>query len=288
MGIKMWITRITKMDKPKLKALLKRLKDLEGSLPLSETRNYLDQVIKEERGRFESSIKENPTIKYLDGFNTKLEKFKRDFNLGPIITAIEGIQADLATSKETSSKEFQKTSTDNQTKYKELATLIQSTRRDLEKLTSEEVTNLLGQIGELQGRLAYQSEDSTQKGQTIGGAVKDLEKKIDNAFKELSNEVSQRGDLTKSIDTRFRENASLVEKTAKSVADLRKDMMNIGRGGSANRQINVNSSVMSDRFTDINFVSDTAIRWVSTDDTTNKRVNIRASLISGGAAGGTP
>lgn len=78
-----------------------------------------------------------------------------------------------------------------------------------------------------------------------------------------------------------------IEPIITDITTFRDDLAKIkGRGGSANQQINVNSSVMSRQYSDFNFVSNTAIRWVASDDNVNKRVNIQASLISGGAGGG--
>ena len=64
-------------------------------------------------------------------------------------------------------------------------------------------------------------------------------------------------------------------------------MTALSRGGSANRQINVNSSVMSTRYTDINFQEFGNIGWTAVNDDDLKRVNIRASiLVSGGSGSG--
>lgn len=57
-------------------------------------------------------------------------------------------------------------------------------------------------------------------------------------------------------------------------------------GGNANRQINVKSSVMSLKYTDINFQNSTSIGWTASDDNTNKRVNISASVLLAGSGGG--
>ena len=48
-------------------------------------------------------------------------------------------------------------------------------------------------------------------------------------------------------------------------------------GGSANRQINVNSSVMSNIYTDINFIAGSVLSIATANDDTNKRVNITIS-----------
>lgn len=49
-------------------------------------------------------------------------------------------------------------------------------------------------------------------------------------------------------------------------------------GGAANRQINVNSSVMSSKYTDVNLIQGDNITLTAVDDNTNKKVNITAAL----------
>lgn len=94
--------------------------------------------------------------------------------------------------------------------------------------------------------------------------------------KEVKTEVVR--EIVREVDS------SEIERLDKEIGQLKR----LG-GGSPNRQININSSVMSNAYTDVNFVSNTAIRWSAVDDNTNKRVNLVASLISGGAgSGGTP
>lgn len=60
---------------------------------------------------------------------------------------------------------------------------------------------------------------------------------------------------------------------------------NLG-GGSQNRQININSSVMSAKWTDLNFGNTGGIGWTVTDDNTNRRVNITPSILTGASGGG--
>lgn len=274
-------------NKTKLKELLGKLKTLEGKLPLSDTRSYIDQIAKEESERFSENFKQNPTVRFLDGFNTKLEQFKRDFNLEPLISAVEKIQLELPAYQDSVRQEFENSNRASEAKYKELTALVEKSKKGLEKMTNTEVTNLITRLDVLQGELSYQSVDSTKKGQSLNSAVKALEERLNGAFKELKQQVMDRGDLSKSIDTRFKENVGLITKTTEALEELRKDFINrLNRGGSAHLQVNVNSSVASSRYADINFIGNTAIRWSVTDDNTNKRVNIVASLIAGGAGGG--
>lgn len=87
---------------------------------------------------------------------------------------------------------------------------------------------------------------------------------------------------TKYDDTALKEELlAEIEKLTLELKKVRIEALNKG-GGNANRQINVKSSVMSQKYTDINYQNGGGIQWTATDDNTNKRVNITASLISGG------
>lgn len=112
--------------------------------------------------------------------------------------------------------------------------------------------------------------------------LKDAEYKLSKNFDEAISKIRQEIPKEFNNSENLKKFAELDEKIDFAKRELQ---MSFSRGGSANLQINVNSSVMSKKYTDINFVSDTAVRWIATDDNNNKRVNIRASIISSGSGG---
>lgn len=273
--------------KAKLKQLLARLTSLEGSLPIDDTKVFLDRVMKEESEWLASSSKERPSIKYLGELNSRLEKFKKDNNLTPIISAVEKLQTDLKTSQETSTKEFERVSKTQEDKYTELSNLIKGNRENLEKMTAQGISKLLERVDSLQSELSSSNQESTKKGQSLDQVISELGKKVDSALTELTKYSEEKGSLSKSIDTRFKDNTDLINKTTKTIDELRDDIMRRlqGRGGSANQQINVNSSVMSNKYADINFVAGSNVTLSKSDDDTNKRVNITINSTGGGPGG---
>lgn len=77
-----------------------------------------------------------------------------------------------------------------------------------------------------------------------------------------------------------------IDQVSKDISDLRnRTLANLGHAGQANRQINVNSSLMSFKYTDINFQQGGNIGWNVSNDDVYKRVNISASILSGGGGG---
>lgn len=270
-------------NKEKLQGLSKKLEKLENSPLLIKTDSFLDEVLKTESEKFASSFKENLLAKHLQSFNAKLERFKKEFNLEPIIVAIEKVQSDIKTSKNQSIEEFNQSSQKHESKHNELLTLIKSTQKDLKQLTTKEVSGILVRIDQIQSELSYQSKDSNKKGQSLNEVVSQLESRIDDAFKGLKTQVMDRGDLTKSVNKRFLENKQLVAQTVVSINELRQDLMSriASRGGSANQQINVNSSVMSTRYADFNIKDGSGVTITASDDDTNKRTDITFVSASG-------
>jgi len=133
------------------------------------------------------------------------------------------------------------------------------------------------------------SETSAQISKTrldIEAKINDLDRKSTDGLKKNAE------GYTKDSTEKFKKIDSEIKGVFNDIKIFRADIVNrIGRlsdnpskGGSPNQQINVNSSVMSTKYADFNFVSDSAISWSATDDNANRRVNIRASVITGGGA----
>src|SRR3990167_3315014 len=98
---------------------------------------------------------------------------------------------------------------------------------------------------------------------------------------ELVKKVNERIPSTKETEEGVKELKEEIERVCQIAESTPK-------GGNANRLINVNSSVMSSKYTDINFQQFGNIGWTAVNDDTNKRVNIRASILAEGGGSGTP
>lgn len=276
-------------NKRQLKNLLKRLNDLEGSLPLNETKTYLESLLDEETKNFQTRLKDNPTVQFLDDFNSKLEKFKKDFNLEPIIAEIETIQKDIGDFKFTANEAFEQSNSHANEKSKELTFLIKGVKDDLTGFTSKEIKVLLEKIVRLEDELSLQSDDSKQTGFSLKQTVTELENKLGEVFKTFDKNSVADNKHALTLQSSLEDKDTAIAVIKQEIEQLRKDFMsrltNIG-GGSINRQININSSVMSTRYTDINFQAFGGIAWSAVDDDTNKRVNVRASITAALGGGG--
>jgi outer membrane murein-binding lipoprotein Lpp len=259
--------------KQKLQQLLERVRDIEDALPLRETEEYSQKLISD----MAEKMRGDASVQYLEKIHQKLGTFKKDFDLTPLADEITALQKEIAS----------------------LSAEIEKHERDTKDLASslkQEIETILQKITEVENMPLPEVD-------TLSAKVDRMERGMDNSqFAVQTNEklssVNQRIDaLTK--DTRI---ASLVESVGKQfdahnlaafnlaqeINVLRQDMLerlSVSRGGSAHRQININSSVMSTRYTDINFTEGGNIGWSATNDDTNKRVNIRASVLIGGGGG---
>lgn len=98
-----------------------------------------------------------------------------------------------------------------------------------------------------------------------------------------TNETLQTN-VEENVGSKFKELQKQIEKVR---SDLNNRISNFG-GGSQPLQINVNSSVMSTKYADVNFLQGGNIGWSVADDDVLKRTNIQASILVAGGGAGTP
>lgn len=272
------------MDKKKnrLKELLKKLNSLEKSLPISETQTYLSTLVDTETKNFKKNLENNPTVQFLDQLNTKLDKFKRDFDLAPVIKEIEAIQQDISTTKETNQSEMGKMGETHTQKMAELSTLVKGVKDDLSSMTGKQIKDLLGKISVLESGLNFQDNNSKEQGKSLKQVMGDFEAKLKDISESIESDKLFKTDLLTNTESRFSKNEGVSQETIKKVEDLKKDILtrlaNIGGGGNMNRQININSSVMSTKYTDVNFLGSIT----KADNNTTKQVDI---TFAGGSSG---
>lgn len=152
-------------------------------------------------------------------------------------------------------------------KLSELVQNFNSKIKQLKESILSELTNRLREIPDL-------SEDLTSIGLELETRLSELEKEeIPNIQTQMQDIVSDKIDdkeLTRKLE----------DKIEKIRDEFHYRLSNRG-SGNANRQINVNSSVMSTYYTDINFQQFGNVGWTATNDHDLKRVNIRASILTG-------
>ena len=113
----------------------------------------------------------------------------------------------------------------------------------------------------------------------------DFETKLQSLEKEDIRTIQTQ--MLDMAETDLEEDKNLKEEIRDKIEDLRREffsrLSNLG-GGQANREIRVNSSVISNRYTDINFIPGSIMSIATANDDVNKRVNftISASAVDTG------
>ena len=255
------------MKKNKLRNILKALSPDEV---LSEKLRNFDQSVNDLKKRLTETIQ----LATLDDVKGELKRFQNKIDYQPLLDAIKEIESEFSTRTEVLTKAIEESSHMADEAIKSGRTEDQEKhQKGIESLRIKLLT--LIDSKEKQVNLFYEDLDFR---------VSETKKTLDSQTKQIldigEKHVKTSSDIRREFKKGDEEVKEYVDETKNTIVKMIPN-----RGGSANRQINVNSSVMSDKFTDINFVSDTAIRWVASNDATNRRVNIQASLISGGASG---
>jgi len=278
-------------NKDKLKLLLDKLSELENSLPGGEVLGMADRIIDEKYKEITSKVKEDSSIKMLGEISGKINRFKRDFNLKPILKQLDDFQALFDQMHESIVSQFEETSQSSENTRNELESLIKSSSENLTKMTAKELKAVLQRLDSLENQFSFESEGSKNDKKSLKEVIDGLESKLTSLVDDFKKSSTESQGNRADIESRLKERGESITKLQEELETLRKDTMSkiagLG-GGSMNRQINVNSSVMSSKYTDINFQQGGNIGWSVSDDDTNKRVNIRASILAGGGGAGTP
>lgn len=255
------------MDKKeKIQSLLKRLDEIQndsgGSID-SDLSNLTDEAIDEEMAGLSNEVKNNVTIKYLDSLNGKLDSFKKDFDLTPLASTIESFKEEL-------DKIQNQIKTDTNVTTEQFETKLKDLKSDLAKITSNDDSK---EVAKKLLSLEKEITDQKKKDKEINDILASLDTRISEIPTQIAN--------TKNENVQVIENVKVIlnSDTDKKVEQLRTDVFTRFNEGSGNmnRQILASASILSKKYTDINFIGASA-----TDDNTNKRVNVTL----GGA--GTP
>ena len=253
----------SKMPSPKkikLQRLLDKLQPFDA--PIEDTFASLDKEIASVSAR----LKETITAKTLEDVNEQFKKLRKLFE--PLSNSFEELKTKL---KERDSKLLDY--------WNERLKDINKSFEGLSSMTSEEILEKGEEITQIKALI---KEIQSRKQTDYTPLIEKTESSLRSLIEKLDKSVSEGGKKsTRSIETLEGELKTL----STSLLQVR-ELANNRLGGAKPLQINVNSSVMSTRYTDINLVSNTAILWSASDDNTYKRVNLTASLISGGAGGG--
>lgn len=249
--------------KQKIRELLDRLNALDGSfLPDGEIQDLTNKIINQEMMAVSGKIRENAVIKSLEKISSEIARLKKDFKVEPIVSSIKELEKEISSEQKKIVQDFEI----------KLNNLKGHASKLEDKSTDQSINELSSKLTALQQEF-YARLKEQEKLET------DLKKGIESLKKDLEVNLTKR-DLDEY-------STGLERKLEKIKTDLT-NRLSLNRGGAINRQINVDSSVMSTRYTDINFKNSSSIGWTAANDDTYKRVDITASiLIATGGGGGS-
>ncbi len=222
-------------------------------------------------------------VSTLDDVNDKLGELKSSLSIDPLIKSVNTLREDFYNTLEQMSNEMDKVIAEqsNTISEKEKGSMekmsgheakMSKIHDDLMSLLDEKTIELGNLRSEFNSTLSKSLDDV--KGQVI--EVIGRVDKSDSELKTISKDLSDKISITRN---------EADQNVSKTRIELISIINNKKGGGNMNRQINVKSSVMSVKYTDINFANSGGIEWTASDDETNKRVNITASIISAGSGG---
>ena len=244
---------ITKMsNKLKLRKMLVGMSNNDSGL------NTAFKSVEKEMARVSANIREEVELKTLKLAKKKIRELQEQIQI--ILDSFTNLKEELSKKdKDLLTSIDEKLATLKTTlvqKDNSLSVDIESLEVDIEEVSKRKI-----KIPDFHSQIV---ESETQ----LKSSIATLEEKGDKAIKESS--------VLSHMITGIEEN----------IKKFRKDTLaSLSRGGTAPSQINVNSSVMSTRYADINFQQAGNIGLSATNDDDNKRVNITASILVGGAGG---
>jgi hypothetical protein len=244
--------------KEKLKSLLDQLNALEEKELLKvEVDGSIEELIQQEVQRVTSKVKDDPTVRTLQKFSIELSKFKKDFDLKPIIQSVKELEQEIAGNQKGMISEFESRLNEKLSSFKDSIVFPEfdpsSLKKEIEGLRAEFDSRILN--------LKDDSEDlDNLKSQLQSVVDLDIQKdqldkeELDKRFEKLRNEINSR-------------------------------ISNIG-GGSMNRQMYINGVDPLTKYTDMNLKPGTNITLTYANNNTTKKVDVTITAAGGGAGAG--
>lgn len=220
-------------------------------------------VIDKEFADISARLKETISAKTLEQVNDEFKKLRKLFE--PLLPALEKLKQGI-------SERDKKLITHIQEKINSITTVI----GDVTQSMKDEAKEREESVQELRDSIRVVSE---RKMPDFGPQIENTKSELTRLITQLEKEVKDKRDILE------------IEKNVESIKDgldrLRNNVEN-HRAGGAERNLTIDGSIISRNYRDVNFASTLSIAWVATTDHVNKRVNLQASIRSGGGGAGTP
>lgn len=240
---------------PKTSNINKLLKYLTPDQTSADFAEFDNQV-----SLLKDQLKEKITIKTLEDVQNQLEKFKKKFNLQPLLDSMSKLQASF------------------DVKSQELYDEIETKGLELSNADKERVDSLRMDILDLQVQLSTLEDTRKTDLEEIYTSIPNLSD-LEDMVNEMMLEISSRLDTLEEIEKEE------MEDWQKKIDELRRELMNrisnIG-GGNMNRQIFIGGVNPLTRFTDINLKAGSNVTITYATNNATQKVDVTFSATGGG------
>lgn len=261
---------MTPQKKNKLQKLLSILTPDKTQVDFSEFDSSIDTLKK--------GLKEKIQVQTLDDVNRKLSDFQKKFDLSKVEAIAEGIRVQV----ESKIGEL----TDAVEQEKEALMIATKSGLDSQGRTVEQIRSDLDLLA-----IDLKTLSSSKAIDLVNSEIAGLKDLSTNHLSELTTLAQKLEATNQSVGNTENALRSEIVGVSGNLEKIRLDLSNrinnLPRGGgNANRQINVGSSVMSTKYTDINLKAGTNVTLSKADNNTTKQVDITIAASGGGGGGG--
>lgn len=260
------------MNKQKLQKLISRFDGFE-----EKTSNSV-HVFEQELSQMVQKMKSEVTMKTLDSVNQELTRIKRLLDFSPIASKVQSLKEEIASgfnSVRSDSDEMKsdyihilKKFEESISKYDDFNKKIGSLSKDLQSYLKAQLDsrdlNLINSVKETKDSISINKINTEQSFREVSAEIKSFKADVKNLVEKNKKELDELRTLINSAKLEFMTRAN-----------------GSHGGGSMNRKISTNGTVISTRYTDINFKG-SGISYSAVNNDTTRQVDLTLSSASGG------
>lgn len=262
--------------------------DKKETLPIDDIEGLSDSLIKEKISIMADEIKNDPAVKIIRKFGQEIVKFKQDFDVKPIISLIHELETEMTFNQKEIESNFEKRINDiydiRKNELAENKQEMEKVRHSMQVFQRETSLSSLITSNETELKLSSFNKEIESLYQEIKNTISKREKITRYLEKDLSSIKSQMESIvTNGIENEKQVRDELKSDIKKITEEFNQRISRIG-GGHANRKISINGTVISTRYTDINFKGN-GVTYSAVDNNTTKQVDLTLTSSGGGGSG---
>lgn len=260
----------TPKNKEKIKNFLNKIStfDERASMSLVNFEKEVDSLA--------HKVKQEVTLSTLESVKSEISRIKKAFDLSPLLTELKSLKDEFKTLTSN-------LGTDMSSEYQDVIATFETSFADISKKLDTALA-FVDSVDEDVKALDERSETETGNLKTL---VSTTSKSIREEMSESSREAIE---FKKGIEEKVVRINSDLKEIRESISDAKTELTaritSVG-GGNMNRQIKVDGTEMSKKYTDVNFVGGSGVTITTSNDDTDRNVNITFSSAGGNSFTGS-